>query len=63
MHNIKDIVEVILFASNKPIKQEDVENVFDGSFDLRKIIKELNRQYNNNQLGIGCHTYVSLRHY
>ena len=41
MHDIKDIVEVILFASNRPINQEDIEKVIDGeNFDIRKELIE-----------------------
>ena len=52
MHDIKDIVEVILFASNRPINQEDIEKVIDGeNFDIRKVVKELNPQYHKNNKG------------
>ena len=52
MHDIKDIVEVILFASNRPINQEDIEKVIDGeNFDIRKVVKELNTQYHKNNKG------------
>jgi len=51
VHNLKDIVEVILFASNKPIKQEDIEKVYDDNFELREIVKELNDEYKNNGKG------------
>ena len=51
MHNVKDIVEVILFVSNKSIKQEDIEKVYNHPFELREIVKQLNDEYKKNKKG------------
>ncbi len=52
--NTRSVIEALIFSSEKPLPIEQIKKVLDNleATDIRRIIEELKKEYENNNRGI-----------